>query len=639
MRRFLRSSILGAVLIAMASAPAAVAAPITAARAAPVATPRQVAVSGQVLDARVLSTPRGASVVIPNGLHKIARARVSVRFPSGTTVNTVTGRTGQFTVPRPAGTPAKATVTVTVHARGFGAWRETGVPAALPHGDYPVLTVLLRTTAQAVAYPRNPTITGRPGPASGSGLTARARTDSGARRLAHAPSAAGGCTGYFSNVVPPATIRVYNINAGAIETYNFEYYVENVLPNEWLSGWDAASLDAGAMAVKTYGWYWVNNWAGGSLDGTCYDVSGGTYSDGSCDTDYQCFIPGTAVAGGATDMAVEYTWTDVAQRSGAVFEATYNSGYTTDQCGQEDGSAATGSEMSQYGTQACASDYGWRSIFRIYYFPDVLITCGEPCGGLLADINGDGLPDIIAVNPSGNLYLYPNTGGTGVNTFGSPIQVGSAWQQTTLVAVGDPYGTEGPNGPVNGLLGINDVGQLYYYSNNGNDTFSAPIQVGTGWGGYTIAGLTDLYNTGAQGIVAIDPSGNLWYYPNAGGTGLDTFGARVQIGSGWTGWTVDVADINGDGRPDLLAVSPSGNLYVYPNTGKTGLNTFGARIQVGSGWTGYQAMDAAYLGPNAGADIVAIDPNGYLYLYPNTGSDEFGARELIGSGWTGYQIN
>jgi hypothetical protein len=230
-----------------------------------------------VFDARVLSTPRGASVVIPNGLGLIVGARVSVAFPSGTTVNTVTNRSGSFTVERPAGTPATASVTVSVHASGFGAWRETGVPAALPDGNYPILTVLLNVTVQSRAYPRNPTITGRPGPASGTGSPKPARSPSA--RTAPAPGSAyaplaGGCTGYFSNTVAPATVRVDNVGTGTIQTYNFQYYVENVLPDEWIASWPDEALEAGAIAVKEYGWYWVNNWRGGSLNGTCYDIQG-----------------------------------------------------------------------------------------------------------------------------------------------------------------------------------------------------------------------------------------------------------------------------------------------------------------------------------------------------------------------------
>lgn len=322
--------------------------------AATAAAPRAAAVSGRVFDARVLSTSRGPSVVIPNGLHPIAGARVSVEFPSGTRVSTVTNRAGQFTVARPAGAPAKTKATVSVHEPGFGTWRETGVPAALPHGNYPILTVLLKVTRQSRAYPRNPTITGRPGPASGRSP----------RKPPHAPLARrAGCAGYSSNTLPPSTIRVDNVGTGTIQTYNFQYYAKNVLPNEWITSWPAESLEAGAIAVKEYGWYWVNNWRGGSLGGTCYDVQGGTFGNtgniANCDVNYQCFIPGTETS--TTDNAFNSTWPSLATRSGQIFETSYIAGNSN--CARVDGNT-----MYQNGSHTCANNgEAWPQIITTFY--------------------------------------------------------------------------------------------------------------------------------------------------------------------------------------------------------------------------------------------------------------------------------
>ena len=338
------------------------------AAAAAAAARRAVAVSGQVLNARVLSTPRGASVVIPNGLHPIAGARVLVAFPSGTTVKTVTNRAGRFTVGRPAGAPAKATATVSVQAAGFGTWRETGVPVALPQHNYPILVVLLNAAAQSPAYPHGPTIADRPVPASGRGPRNPARS--------HA-TLAGGCTGYFSNTVAPATIRVDNVGTGTIQTYSFQYYVENVLHPEWPGDSPPEAYEAGAVAVKEYGWYWVNNWRGGSLGGECYDVQGGTYGNTGlvpdCDTNYQCFIPGSEMAD--TDEAFESTWPSLITRSGQIFETSYVAGPVDAACESEGGNT-----MYQNGTVTCANEgYAWPQILTTYYDNIALSVAAAMC--------------------------------------------------------------------------------------------------------------------------------------------------------------------------------------------------------------------------------------------------------------------
>jgi peptidoglycan/xylan/chitin deacetylase (PgdA/CDA1 family) len=276
---------------------------------------------------------------------------------------------------------------------------------------------------------------------------------------------------------------------------------------------------------------------------------------------------------------------------------------------------------------------------RGYTFVDLFGRTGLR-GGVLGDVTGDGKPDIVTIDQAGRLYLYPNTGGTGISTFGARSQVGSGWATYTLAAVADVYGSGRA-----GILAVGPSGNLLYYPNTGGtgiSTFGTPSQVGTGWGGYTIAGLADLYGSGRAGILAISLSGNLVYYPNTGGTGISTFGTPSVVGTGWTGYTADPVDINGDGRPDVLAVNSSGGMYLYPNSGGTGGATFGARTQVGSGWSGWRAVDVGFLTGATGADVLAIDPGGNLYLYPSTGGtgiSTFGPRTQVGSGWAGYVIN
>lgn len=274
-------------------------------------------------------------------------------------------------------------------------------------------------------------------------------------------------------------------------------------------------------------------------------------------------------------------------------------------------------------------------------------------GGVLGDVTGDGLADILAIDPAGSLWLYPNTGSAGASMFrGGRSQVGSGWTGVTLAAVAPLYGASRA-----GLLAIDPKGSLWYYPNTGGSglsTFKGRVQVGIGWTGYTVAGVPDLYGTGSTGgriagILAISPAGvpyegrSLVYCNNTGGTGLGTFTEAIFIGMGWTGYTADSADINGDGKPDVLAVDPSGNLWLYPNTFRFSIFTpFSGPSRVGSGWTGYQAIVAGQLTSTGPASILAIDRAGDLWFYPNgggPGTSAFGARVQVGSGWTGYRIN
>lgn len=72
-----------------------------------------------------------------------------------------------------------------------------------------------------------------------------------------------------TNKTRPSTINVYRDSTQKIESIDYYDYCKNVLPNEWISSWNAESLKAGAQAVKFVAWYRVYN---AKYPGKGYDV-------------------------------------------------------------------------------------------------------------------------------------------------------------------------------------------------------------------------------------------------------------------------------------------------------------------------------------------------------------------------------
>ncbi len=195
------------------------------------------------------------------------------------------------------------------------------------------------------------------------------------------PAIAAGCSGYYSDVNPPSTIRIYHNNPlkgpdYQIYTRDFKTYAKESHPHEWNSGWAIGSLQAGAMAVRNYAWYWVNRWRGGWANGQCYDVDSST--------SYQAWAPCPGLfcwRNPNTDEAVDsvwnarITWNEGA--GGQIFESLHKQGYR-DQCGQYNGGQAPGNDMSQYGSAACASQgEQWGRILQRYYFSQPLVLLDE----------------------------------------------------------------------------------------------------------------------------------------------------------------------------------------------------------------------------------------------------------------------
>lgn len=171
------------------------------------------------------------------------------------------------------------------------------------------------------------------------------------------PAPPTGCKTDGTETTLPTTILVYRVSLGRVDRVDFETYVKNVLPNEWISSWPAESLKAGAMAVKSFAWYWALHSTRKTSGGACFDVYDNTSS--------QVYKPGSAVA--STNSAVEATWGTRMTRSGNILQAHYCS--TTTACG----GWVDGDWMSQYGSRDQANaGSGYAAILKSYYTDIVL---------------------------------------------------------------------------------------------------------------------------------------------------------------------------------------------------------------------------------------------------------------------------
>ena len=55
-------------------------------------------------------------------------------------------------------------------------------------------------------------------------------------------------------------------------------------------------------------------------------------------------------------------------------------------------------------------------------------------------------------------------------------------------------------------------------------------------------------------------------------TGDAVFGTRIQVGTGWAGYTINgPGDVTGDGRADILTRDSAGAMWIYPGSGAGGV--------------------------------------------------------------------
>ncbi len=123
--------------------------------------------------------------------------------------------------------------------------------------------------------------------------------------------------GVTAALEPPASIKVWRRGldgsttscGGRVDTIPLEKYVKGVLPHEWIRSWQPASLQAGAIAIRTYAAYWVG--AGGKYD--CADLDDTTASQVYKDEFFA-----------VSDAAVDATKDVFAIKNGALVLAEYS---------------------------------------------------------------------------------------------------------------------------------------------------------------------------------------------------------------------------------------------------------------------------------------------------------------------------
>jgi hypothetical protein len=109
-------------------------------------------------------------------------------------------------------------------------------------------------------------------------------------------------------------------------------------------------------------------------------------------------------------------------------------------------------------------------------------------------------------------------------------------------------------------------------------------------------------------------------------------GALKQT-SWWTSGGIDRAaeSVNGDQYDDLLAVDPDNVMQVYPGTAN---GTFGSASPLGPGWSStYNRIAVGDTNADGAADILATSTDGKLHYWHNSGSGTFTKLANAGTGW------
>ena len=216
------------------------------------------------------------------------------------------------------------------------------------------------------------------------------------------------------------------------------------------------------------------------------------------------------------------------------------------------------------------------------FAPKVDFTAGtNPRGVAIADIDGDGKPDLVTTNANSNtVSVYRNISSSGSISSGSfdpkvDFLTGSI---PNNLAIGDIDGDGKPDLAVSNS-GSNSVSVFRNTSTPGSLTsgsFDSRIDFTTGVGPEGIV-IGDIDGDGKPDLsVAIFHGTSVAVFRNTGITGTisaSSFALAVDFftGMGSNPYNVAIGDIDGDGKPDLAVTNGSGNyVSVFRNTSSPG---------------------------------------------------------------------
>lgn len=178
---------------------------------------------------------------------------------------------------------------------------------------------------------------------------------------------------------------------------------------------------------------------------------------------------------------------------------------------------------------------------------------------------------------------------------------------------------------------IDGQGGLWGYDEPGANTLVSRELLGQGWSSVNQLMTADWNNDGKMDLVAKWPNGQITMYQ---GIGNGDYKMPTVIGTGWGRLDITMAKLRKtDTHPGIVARDiVDGKLYYYPNNnGKMNAG----RMTIGNGWQSLNELNAVDFDGDGNTDIVARNASGALLLYRWNGVNSFisESRKVVGTGW------
>jgi len=264
----------------------------------------------------------------------------------------------------------------------------------------------------------------------------------------------------------------------------------------------------------------------------------------------------------------------------------------------------------------------------------------------IADVNQDGKPDLLVANYDGTAGVLL---GNGDGSFHAAVTYSSGGNYAYSVAVADVDGDGKPDLLVaNGCLSVTScaTGGIGVLLGRGDGTFEQAVSYGSGGqNAYSVA-VADLNGDGKPDLLLANKYVGNGNYANGVigvllGNGDGTFQPAVSYSSGgYVAYSVTIGDVNGDGKPDLIVTNEcvsSGNCAngIVGVLLGNGDGTFQAATTIATPPIGFGALALADLNGDGKLDVASGAGN---FLLLGNGDGTFQSPLVLGASGSGTAV-
>ena len=240
----------------------------------------------------------------------------------------------------------------------------------------------------------------------------------------------------------------------------------------------------------------------------------------------------------------------------------------------------------------------------------------------VGDIDGDGKNDVVVVfNKSDLVSVFRNTSSLGSISLAPKVDFGTG-PQPRKVAIADIDG-DGKLDMVVTNSASNTVSIYRNTSSSGNISFASKIDLTTG---STPQGITiaDIDGDGKPDLAVTNRSASTFSaFRNTSSSGSISFAAKQDFATGSGPVDLKIGDMDGDGKPDVVVTNYNGNsLSVFLSTSTSGSISFSPKTDISHSGIGPYSLSIGDLDGDGKIDIVVSNTN-YSYrasVYRNTSS-------------------